>query len=75
MDQTFVLLQSNAFIYKYLLTLDWLSENNIKTLDSPAKTPDLNSIENLWGIMVIQVYGNGNLFDSTAYRTATILET
>lgn len=37
-------------------TLDWLSVSNIKTLDLLAKSLDLNSIENLWGIFARQVY-------------------
>lgn len=58
-DQNLVLFQDDAYIHKSVPTSDWLSANSIKTLDTLAKSPDLNSIKNLWGTLVRQVYAIG----------------
>ncbi|KAI5155154.1 hypothetical protein ENBRE01_3494, partial [Enteropsectra breve] len=33
-------------------------------MEWPAYSPDLNPIENLWGILVHRVYANGRQFDN-----------
>ena len=38
-------------------------DEGLKILDWPARSPDLNPIENLWGQMVSQVYENARTFD------------
>ena len=37
----------------------WLNDMEIGTEDWPARSPDLNPIENIWGIMAWAVYGGG----------------
>lgn len=66
MDQYLVLFQDNISIHKSASTSDWLSINNIKTLDIATKSSDLNPIENLWRISIRQVYAERKQFDSIA---------
>lgn len=48
-DDEFLLVQDNAPIHTAKNVRKWLSERNIRTIEWPAYSPDLNPIENLWG--------------------------
>ena len=56
--------QDNASIHKSASTMQWLRDKNVEVLTWPARSPDLNPIENLWGILARKVYANGRQFDS-----------
>ncbi|CAD6196522.1 unnamed protein product [Caenorhabditis auriculariae] len=56
--------QDNASIHKSRSTLDWLAAKKIKDLEWPAVSPDLNPIENLWGLLARRVYRNGRQFNT-----------
>ena len=43
-------------------------------MDRPALSPDLNPIENLWGIVARQVYGQGTQYDSEVFLTGAIMK-
>ena len=40
------------------------SDKNVVLMDWPALSPDLNPIENLWGRVARQVYGQGKQYDA-----------
>jgi transposase len=58
--------QDGASIHTSKLTMDFLQRKRVRVLDWPALSPDLNPIENLWGILARQVYSNGKQYSSTA---------
>ena len=45
------LLEDNDPKHKSKTCVDWKKENNIECIPFPACSPDLNPIENIWGIM------------------------
>ncbi|KAG3113832.1 hypothetical protein PI125_g6969 [Phytophthora idaei] len=63
----------NASIHRSKLTMEFFEEEGIKLLDWPARSPDLNPIENVWAMMARIVYHNGKLYDSVAEMRAAII--
>lgn len=62
--------QDNAPIHKARVTMEYLENSGYQCIDWPVKSPDLNPIENIWGILTYRVYGNGK-----SYKTLAELET
>ena len=57
--------QDNAAIHTSKLTKDWFKTKNIEVLDWPTKSPDLNPIENLWGIVSRRLHKNKCQFEDS----------
>jgi hypothetical protein len=62
--QDWIYQQDNASIHTAGTVKTWFRDQHIRVLEWPAKSPDLNPIENLWGIMVRTVYRNGKQYNN-----------
>lgn len=54
----FIFMQDNATPHTALITREWLRENQLETLPWPPYSPDLNPIENVWGLLKNKLYHN-----------------
>ncbi|GBN44114.1 Transposable element Tc3 transposase [Araneus ventricosus] len=50
--------QKNAAVHVSQTSKSWFDANVVKLLDWPVRSPDLNPMENLWGILAHEVYKN-----------------
>uniref|UniRef100_A0A914DAA9 Transposase n=1 Tax=Acrobeloides nanus TaxID=290746 RepID=A0A914DAA9_9BILA len=66
--------QDNAGIHTSRETMAWFAANNIEVLEWPSCSPDLNIMENLWGIMVRIVYANNRQFQTVDELKVAIVE-
>ena len=66
----YTLQQDNASIHTAISTRRYISElENVQLLEWPSRSPDLNPMENLWGVLARRVYSNGK-----QYSTLSLLE-
>ena len=66
--------QDNASIHVSSASKQWFIAKKIDLLDWPAKSPDLNIIENVWSILARDVYDNSRQFDSVSQLRTAIEE-
>ena len=71
---SFVFQHDNARIHVSRETLSWLKEKNINFLEWPACSPDINPIENLWGVIVRRIYSNNKQFENCERLKSAIIE-
>lgn len=58
-------MHDNASVHASASTNKWISDRNIPLLEWPARSPDINPIENLWGQLVRDVYDNCRQYNTT----------
>lgn len=64
MDKNMTFQQDNASIHVSRVAKSFFSSASIPLLDWPARSPDLNPIENIWGIMSRDIYRNGKQYNT-----------
>ena len=57
-----IFMQDNARCHVSRETKAWLERQNIPVMDWPPYSPDLNPLENLWGILSNIVYSHGKQY-------------
>ena len=66
--------QVNASIHTAKVTKSFFNRAKINVMDWPAKSPDLNPIENVWGVLAHKVYAFGKQYDSKEELKSAILQ-
>lgn len=65
-SNNWVFQQDNSSVHSSKHTKSWLESFEVDVLDWPAKSPDLNIIENVWGQLARAVYADGKQYASVA---------
>ncbi len=73
-DENAIFQQDNAPIHVSARSKDWFRDRKIELLTWPARSPDLNPIENVWGILARRIYKNGRQFETVAALKDAIRE-
>ena len=70
----FIFMHDGATCHIANITRDYLNQCDIEVMDWPAVSPDLNPIENIWGILVQRVYENGRQFQTVNQLRSCVME-
>src|ERR1700741_2170449 len=67
-------MQDNVRCHTSAETKEWFRVNQVKVIDWPSRSPDINPIENLWGWLVRRVSRGGPQFDNIPQLKEAIRE-
>ena len=70
----FTFQQDNASIHVSNDTKEWFRTNRVNVMNWPARSPDINPMENVWGLLVRRVYANNQQYESMGDLKAAILQ-
>lgn len=59
-ENNFVYQHDNCPVHTAGIVTDWMQQRDIQTLPWPSRSPDLNPIENVWGLIVKKVNRTNN---------------
>jgi hypothetical protein len=72
-NNNFIFQQDNCPVHTAHRVREWFADRNINVLDWPRRSPDLNPIENLWGLLVKKIEQQRLVFHNRdELRTAII---
>ncbi|PIC13099.1 hypothetical protein B9Z55_027975 [Caenorhabditis nigoni] len=63
-NNNFMFMQDGAPCHRARRTMKWLEDRRIPVLSWPACSPDMNIIENVWGVMVHKIYEGNKKYDN-----------
>lgn len=72
--EEFIFQQDNAPVHTAKATMEYLEAMGINVLPWPARSPDLNPIENAWGWLTGAVYQDGKQYDTVTELKTAILK-
>jgi transposase len=68
-----IFMHDNAPIHASASTRAWLADRHVRVLPWPARSPDLNPIENVWSAMSRMVYADGKQYSTIDELKTAIL--
>ena len=66
--------RDRAAIHRSFYTKKWFRGNNVTVLPWPSRSPNLNPIEKLWGVLARRIHGNGRYFNDTVEHFDAIVD-